>query len=154
MARAPFQILVYPYRQAGAAEFDYALFRRSDAGWWQGVAGGGEDDETPLQAARRETWEEAGLSATDFMELDTIISTRVSEFGISHIWGEDVYINPMYCFGLRVPDQPIVLSYEHTEYRWLGYQEAYDLMRYDGNKTALWELEMRLQGCGPRGDNC
>jgi len=58
---------------------------------------------------------------------------------------------PMYCFGVEVTDRSLVLSHEHTEYRWLKYEEADNLMKYDGNKTALWELDRRLRGLGPRG---
>jgi dATP pyrophosphohydrolase len=62
MARAPFQILVFLYLEVGGSEYEYALLKRSDAGWWQGIAGGAEDNETPLEAARRETNEEAGIA--------------------------------------------------------------------------------------------
>ena len=61
MPRAPYQVLVLPYRRTNAGEFEYALFQRANEGFWQFIAGGGEDDETPLQAARRETWEEARI---------------------------------------------------------------------------------------------
>jgi dATP pyrophosphohydrolase len=68
--RAAFQFLVLPYRQS-ADGLQYALFRRADADYWQGVAGGGEADESPLQAARRETAEEAGLVGDhEFVALD------------------------------------------------------------------------------------
>jgi len=62
-----------------------------------------------------------------------------------------VYVISMYCFGIEVTGQSLVLSHEHTEYRWLKYEEADNLMKYDGNKTALWELDRRLRGLGPRG---
>jgi len=39
---------------------EYLLMRRENFGVWQWVAGGGEDDETPLEAARRELEEETG----------------------------------------------------------------------------------------------
>ena len=55
MARAPFGVLVYPYLQVAGGDLEYALLRRADLGWWQGVTGGGEDDETPFETARRET---------------------------------------------------------------------------------------------------
>ena len=152
MARAPFVVLVYPYHKAEDDEFEYALLKRSDEGWWQGIAGGGEDRETPFEAAKRETYEEAGLSPdSSFIQLDTIVSVRVTEFGDSHLWGEDIYVIPMYCFGVLVTDTPIVLSPEHTDYRWLKYEAAYRLMKWDGNRTALWELDKRLRGRGPRG---
>jgi dATP pyrophosphohydrolase len=58
---------------------------------------------------------------------------------------------PQYCFGVTAPSIQIVISREHTEHEWLSYEEAYQLVRYDGNRTALWELDKRLRGKGPRG---
>ena len=89
MARAPFQVLVYPYRKLNNEHFEYALMERADDGTWQGIAGGGEDGETPFEAAVRETYEEAGLSpASQFMRLDSIESVPTAGFRDSHIWGE------------------------------------------------------------------
>ncbi len=62
MPRAPFQILVLPYRKIAEA-FEFAVFSRSDYACWQGIAGGGEEGETPMEAAQREAREEAGISA-------------------------------------------------------------------------------------------
>lgn len=45
----------------------------------------------------------------------------------------------------------ILLSHEHPEYRWIGYDDARRLLGYDGDRTALWELHQRLRGHGPRG---
>ena len=152
MARAPFQVLVYPYRQLQPSVFESALLKRSDAGYWQAIAGGGEDDEGPLAAARREAYEEAGLPAnSDFLQLDTVEPVPVTEFSDSYLWGEDLYVIPQYCFGVLVTDHRIVLSREHTESAWLSYDQAHSLLKYDGNKTALWELDKRLRGRGPRG---
>ena len=152
MARAPFNVLVYPYRMAGDDEFEYALLKRADAGFWQGVTGGGEDGETPLDTARRETYEETGISPDlPFMQLDTVEPIPVTFFSVSHLWGDDVYVIPQYCFGVLANRRELVLSHEHTEYRWLCYEEADRLLKWDGNKTALWELDRRLRGRGPRG---
>lgn len=152
MPRAPFEVLVYPYRKIGEEQFEYALMKRADAGYWQAIAGGGEDDETPLEAARRETYEETGIPPTArFMRLDTVVSVPVIEFRDSHLWGDSVYVVPQYCFGVTAPDMQLVISHEHTEARWLSYAEAYHLMKYDGNRTALWELDTRLRGNGPWG---
>lgn len=60
IVRAPFQVLIFPYTRAADGTLRYAVFRRANLGVWQGLAGGGEDGETPAQAARRETAEEAG----------------------------------------------------------------------------------------------
>lgn len=151
MARAPFQVLVYPYRKVCDNGFEYALLKRSDAGYWQAIAGGRENNEIPLEAAKREAYEEAGIpTQSDFLQLDTVEPVPVTEFKDSYLWGENVYVIP-HSFGVLVKDSPIVLSREHTEYAWLTYEAAYRLVKYDGNKTALWELDKRLRGRGPRG---
>ena len=151
MVRAPFNVLVYPYIEVGVNEFEYALLRRSDLGIWHGVAGGGEENETPLETARRETYEETGIPVESlFIQLDTVAPVPVTEFSDSHLWGEDVYVIPQYSFGVLVKNRQIVLSQEHTEYKWLKYQDAYNLLKFDDSKTALWELDRRLRGLGPR----
>lgn len=152
MARAPYQILVYPYRKTGHGQIEYALLKRADEGWWQGIAGGGEDLEQPLDAARRETFEETGIPPTSkFIQLDTIDSVPVTGFRDSYLWGDDVYVIPQYCFGVEAQEIQIKISREHTEYKWFSYEEAHELIKYDGNKTALWELDKRHKGKGPRG---
>jgi dATP pyrophosphohydrolase len=128
------------------------LLKRSDAGFWQGASGGGEDDETPLAAARRETFEETGLPPTSaFLALDTVEPIPVITFGGSERWGEAVFIIKQYCFGVLAVQREIKLSQEHVEYQWLSYEDAYRRLKYDGNRTALWELNQRLKGRGPRG---
>ena len=61
MSRAMFQVLVIPYRLVVDGQTQYLLFRRTDLGVWQWIAGGGENRETPEQTARREAFEEAGI---------------------------------------------------------------------------------------------
>ncbi|MGH7862823.1 MAG: VOC family protein [Candidatus Dormibacteraceae bacterium] len=51
---------------------------------------------------------------------------------------------PNYTFGVELTTEPIVLSHEHTEHRWLSFEEATALLKWDDNRTALWELHERL----------
>ena len=60
MARAPFQCLILPYIIEDEV-IKYGVFKRSDHGFWQFISGGGEDNETPLEAAHRECYEEAEI---------------------------------------------------------------------------------------------
>ncbi|GEM_PF-63570 len=151
MARQPYQVLVYLYRLSESGAHVYAIFRRADDGNWQAVAGGGEDGETPLESARRETLEETGLSPEmPFLQLQTIEPIPVTEFKDSPLWGEDLYVIPQYCFGVPAPAGEVRLSHEHTQVRWLTFAEAWPRLKYEGNRTALWELECRLRGEGPR----
>jgi len=150
LSRAPFQVLVYAYRRNDIGQLEYALLKRADLEFWQAIAGGGEGDETPLDAARREAFEEAGIPPnSEFMRLDTVVSIPATAFKDRRVWGNDVYVIPQYCFGVATQDIQLTISCEHTEYKWLVYPEAYELIKYDGNKTALWELDKRLQGKGP-----
>ncbi len=165
MPRAPFQVLVLPYRRLADGAYAFAVFRRADAaagaGVWQGLAGGGEDDETPEQAARREGLEEAGIPPdASYRALDARASIPVIFFRDSHLWGETVYVIPEYAFGVDVGDLgdlgdlrdgALRLSAEHTEMRWVSGAEAQRLVRFDSNRVAIWELHQKLLGLGPRG---
>jgi len=57
--------------------------------------------------------------------------------------GKDVVVVPMYFFAMEFSGE-ILLSDEHTEYKWCTYKEAYDLIYWHDQKTALWELNQRL----------
>ena len=151
MPRAPFQVLVLPYRRRADGDYEFAVFRRADAEGWQGIAGGGEDDETPGQAARREALEEGGIPGDAlYLALDTRASVPVTCFRDSHLWGDAVFVIPEYAFGVDVSDRTIRLSDEHTEVRWVSWAEARQLVRFDSNRVALWELNEKIRGLGPR----
>lgn len=146
MARSPFQVLVFPFRSAPEG-LSYAVFRRRDGGYWQGIAGGGEDEEAPVQAARREACEEAGIpSDARFIPLNTIASIPVLHFREHPGWDSDLYVIAEYSFGVDASGVDVQISAEHTECRWLPYDQASALLRYDSNRTALWELHCRLMG--------
>jgi dihydroneopterin triphosphate diphosphatase len=144
--RAAFQVLVLPYRKGGAGGIVYALFRRKDAAYWQGVAGGGEQGESPLQAARREAAEEAGLAEdAELTPLDSMVTIPVVDVTGDFRWGPDVLVVPEHAFGVRCDQAEIRLSPEHTEYGWFSFDEAVRLIRWDSNRNALWELNHRLR---------
>jgi len=112
--------------------------------FWQAISGGGEDDETPLQAAIREAQEEGGLSQeTRFIQLDSMATIPAPQ-AAGMLWGPDVMVVPEYAFGMEIAGQEIVLSVEHEAFRWVGYETAQQLLRFDSNKNALWELDFRL----------
>ena len=123
---------------------EYALFKRADAGYWQAIAGGGELEESPLQAARREAFEEGSISPSKgFIELSSTATVPVVNFP-DHLWGKDIFVIPEYCFGIDVTGTNLVLSHEHSELCWADYEKAVSLLKWDSNKNALWELNARL----------
>jgi len=141
--RAPFQILVIPFRRK-AANLQFAVFKRRDAEYWQFVAGGGEDDETPIQAAQRETEEEIGISG-ELIPLDSMCTVPKNCFGETDLWGEDVFVIPEHCFAIDAENCHISLSEEHTKFWWVLFEQAYTMLKWDSNRNALWELNERLK---------
>lgn len=141
--RAPFQILTFPFIKEGE-EYFYALFKRNDLEIWQAIAGGGEDDETPLEAMRREAYEEAMIDRNSpYIRLSAIAAIpAVNICGLK--WGDNIMI-PEISFGVELTSKEMQLSHEHSEYRWLSCKEAMALLKYDSNKSALWELDYRLR---------
>jgi len=142
--RAPFQILAIPYKYESGTPL-YCVLHRSDYDQWQFIAGGGEDNETPKEAAQREIWEEGGVSATNIIALHSTCSIPVEIFPRRRLygWPDDMYVVPEYSFGFECTDR-LVLSHEHTELVWLPYKEAREKLQWDSNKTALYELNCIL----------
>ena len=115
------------------------------------MAGGGEGRETPLEAAKREAREEAGIPAeARFVELETVCSVPAYLFKEGAAWGKALYVIPEYSFGVDCTGRRVVLSDEHTLLEWLPYGEARARLTYDSNRTALWELHQKIRGLGPR----
>ncbi|MFD9149702.1 NUDIX hydrolase [Streptomyces diastaticus] len=144
MPRAPFQILVVPFRRVGE-QIEFAVLRRQDMDVWQAVAGGGESGESPQQAAVREACEELGLDRTVALyPLQTTASIPARFFADRDSWPAGTYVVPEYSFAADLTDVEIKLSDEHTAVQWLDYKAASDLLRFDSNRTAVGELHERL----------
>jgi len=142
--RAPYQVLIFPFiKERG--EFYYAIFKRKDMSIWQGISGGGEENEKPIQAARRETYEEAFIDKDlSYIKLASIASIpAVNIKGL--LWGNEIIMIPEFCFGVELFSKKLKIGEEHTEYLWLRYDDAIKKLTYDSNKSALWELDYRLK---------
>lgn len=136
-------MLIFPFIK-GKDKYYYAIFERKDLGIWQGLAGGGEGDEAPLEAARREAYEEAAIDKNShYIRLSSITTIpAVNICGL--LWG-DVVMIPEFSFGVKVQSRELKISGEHIQYVWLSCDEAINKLRYDSNKSALWELNYRLE---------
>ncbi|MFC1948901.1 NUDIX pyrophosphatase [Chloroflexota bacterium] len=147
MSRAPFQILVLPFRHGQGGYIEYAVFKRRDGEYWQFIAGGGDDDEQPIEPAKREAFEEAGISPdSKYITLDSCNTVPVEGVTGEFTWGKDVYVIPEYTFGVKADNEPITISREHTEYKWASFEDATAMLKWDSNKNALWELNARITG--------
>lgn len=144
--REPYQILSIPYRIVDGTSL-FCIFRRADSSNWQFIAGGGEDGETSIEAAKRETTEEIGVEPKNIKQLTCIayVPAEVIEESRRQHWDKNTYVIPEYAFAFECDSDP-TLSLEHIEYKWLTYDEARKLLKWDSNKVAMYEIDSIIKG--------
>ncbi|MBQ7107615.1 MAG: NUDIX pyrophosphatase [Clostridia bacterium] len=143
--REPYQILSIPYRIVDGTPL-FCAFRRTDSSYWQFIAGGGENGETPIEAAKRETIEEIGVEPINIKQLTCIAyvpAEVIAESRRQH-WDKNTFVIPEYSFAFECDLEPM-LSNEHSEYKWLTYNEARKLLKWDSNKVAMYEIKCILE---------
>ena len=139
-----YQVLVFPFRKLENGNYEYAIFKRIRSGMWQVISGGGKKDESFIAAAKRECFEEAGLpESAQYYSLETINSVPIHYFSEPTPKGK--YVINENCFAVDCSGLEIKLSDEHSEFLWVDYNTANDLLYWDSNKTGLWELNQRLK---------
>ena len=145
--RAPYQVLVILYK-IESNKILYGIFYRNSHPIWQFISGGGENREEPIETVIREIKEETSLNVEKrkIEKLDSKTTIPVLNITGEYTWGENVYVVPEYSYAIEVKDEDgnIHLSNEHKEYKWVEYDEALEKLKYDSNKTALWELNEKL----------
>lgn len=141
--RQPYQVLLFPYIKTGKG-YLYAIFKRKDLNFWQGISGGGESKETSLETIKREAFEEAKIDkSSTFIKLDSMTTIPVAHVG-NYKWRANILVLPEYSFGVEMSSTDLTIGKEHSAYKWLPYKKAAALLKYDSNKSALWELNHRL----------
>ena len=110
------------------ADLQVLIMERADkAGFWQSVTGSVEGNETPLQTAIREVFEETGLDATRYNLQDWHASNVYEIYPHwRHRYAPDVVENTEHLFGLELPT-PLVIKLaadEHVRYEWVDWREA------------------------------
>lgn len=148
--RAPFQILAVPYRFI-KGELCFCVFHRADSDVWQFIAGGGENNEKPIETALREIKEETGVTAEKLTALKSVafVSAEVVAENMRTRWDKNIFVIPEYSFAFECNADPNI-SREHIEYKWLPYNDARKLLKWDSNKVAMHEAMCRLNS----GMNC
>ncbi|PQF20877.1 NUDIX domain-containing protein [Enterococcus mundtii] len=151
--RTYYNILLIPYILERSSNLKCCIFKREDMSVWQFIAGGGEDEEAPDQAAIREFIEESGI-ASNFLKVDKLVqldstaSVLVDHFPelVKDAMKRDIFVIPIYTFAYDITEYQGALqpSDEHTEFTWVTFEEAQQLLHFDLDKTAICELQKRL----------
>mgnify|MGYP003298402027 FL=1 len=144
--REPYQILSIPYRVVDGKPL-FCIFRRADSKYWQFIAGGGENGETPTQAAIRETIEEIGVDPINIKQLTCIacVPAEVIDESRRQHWDKNTVVISEYSFAFECNLEP-TLSNEHTKYKWVTYDEGRKLLKWDSNKVAMYEIDSIIKG--------
>lgn len=88
-----------------------------------------ETDQSKLACAVRETLEETGLSDLKIIQPFSVILSYVIQVSNTHKFLE--------LFLAEYVSGDVVLSHEHTEFAWLDYEEALEILEFENSKSAL-----------------
>ncbi len=116
---------------------EFLLLKRANnqiyPGLWQMVTGKIEGEEKAHQTALREIKEETGLLPVQLWVAPTINSFYEPK---------DEYICLLPVFAARVErEAKVILSEEHTEYKWVGKDDAKKLLAWPGQREAVDIIE-------------
>ena len=116
-------------------QFEVLLLKRTQtlAGEWCQVAGKIENGETAWQAALRELEEETGLKPEKLYSAD--INEQFYEADRDAITVAPVFV------ALVDKDAEITLNHEHSEYCWVSFDEAVNLVAFGGQRRVLRWIE-------------
>ncbi|MDQ3018970.1 MAG: NUDIX domain-containing protein [Bacteroidota bacterium] len=131
-------VVVFIYRKIKHG-FEFLLLKRDKSevypGIWSIAGGRINENEKAYETAIREMLEETGLTAKHFYLLDT---TNV----FYEIENDSINFVPL--FLAEANDGEVKLSDEHSEYKWMKYEEAYDKIFWLQWKTNIKEINKIL----------
>ena len=130
---------------------EYLLMKRipKKGGFWQPPCGGLEEgDNSNLDAAYRELKEEANVNRSDVIKVFENVHTFVIDK--HYLTGEPITPIHEFVFGFEVkPDIDISIEGniypEHEEVKWVSFDEAIKLLKWDNNKDGFEKLNTLLQ---------
>jgi dihydroneopterin triphosphate diphosphatase len=120
---------VFRYQPEGA---EFLLLKRKSRylfGLWGQVAGKIENGETVIQATLREIKEETGQIPKSLYSCDIVEIFYDIEYNC-------VQIVPVFA-AIFEPDQDIIISNEHSEFKWVISSEAKELLIFPQQKSSI-----------------
>ena len=140
MAEIPircFAVSVVLLRRIGD-EAEVLLLRRNHTlmGEWCQVVGGIEEGEKAWEAALREVWEEAGIKCSRLYSADICEQFYESD-------RDAISMLPVFV-GLVEPNTTVTINHEHSEFRWVSFEAALDMVPFAGQRYVLRHVEVEF----------
>ncbi|OGG90185.1 hypothetical protein A3H03_01285 [Candidatus Kuenenbacteria bacterium RIFCSPLOWO2_12_FULL_42_13] len=135
--RLPVIIQSIVYKKKGQ-KFEVLLLKRTAArgGFWNVVNGTLELQESAIDCRKRELFEETGIKDAASW------SDEIHRFSFNY--HNNIFV--VVAFAVNVSkDQKVTINEEHIEYRWVNFDEAINLLKFDDDKTALQNLREKLR---------
>ena len=118
---------------------------KNRGGFWQGVTGAPENEETFSEGALRELYEETAYSPSNLIKTDIsyIIPMEDRWIDIYPVGTKEI---PEYLFIAKIDETrpPKIDPIEHNDWKWCSYEEAMELLSLEDNKRALDFVHMFL----------
>ena len=131
-------------------KYEFLLLRRikEKGGFWQPATGGLEDsDESRLHAAFREVLEETGIKREEIKRtIEDLYSFTITNH---YITNEPIQPITEYVYAFEVNKETKVdihnnIYPEHEEFKWVNFEEALNLLKWENNKEAFSKLNSIL----------
>lgn len=116
-------------------QYQVLLLKRTRTliGEWCQVAGGIEEGETAWQAALRELDEETGLQPNALYSADTCEQFYEAD-------RDAITIAPVFVAFID-SSATVTLNHEHSDYRWVSFGEAIEMVAFGGQRRVLSWIE-------------
>jgi len=116
------------------------LLLKYGLGHWGLVKGHKEKGETDEETIMRELMEETGISKA------SIIKGFKEEFNYHFKFKGSTIFKTVICYLIKTNINKVVLSYEHSDYKWLPYEKAIKKATFDGPKMMIEKARNFLTG--------
>ena len=77
------------------------------------------------------------------IEKDDLLDGQIIELLKDHL--KDMYVIPENIFATELEHEEVQLSSEHTAYKFMTFKECLKHLKYDSNKTALYEVNEKIK---------